>query len=254
MVSRILKPGCQCDYMPVLEGPQGIGKSTACRILGGPWFSENLPPLHLNGGREAAAHVMGKWIIEVPEMHAMSADKHDSALLKSFLTKTHERFRAVWARKEEETPRQCFFIGTTNEETYINDPSGARRYWPIRIYRVDLNWLTMHRDPLFAEAVQRWRDKETGFPSREDEAKYFIKEQEKRQMFDELHNLMDAHLNSSPPVNETTGAAVWRAITGRSEAVPSQWDGKRMGPIFKKLGFKPAPYHGRGGRKWIREP
>lgn len=155
--ARALKPGCKADSALVLVGPQGIGKSTAGRILAYDWFSDALPPIH---SKDAADHLRGLWIVEFGEM--ATASRADVEDLKSFITRTVERFRPPYGRMEIEYPRRCVFFGTSNRDQFLKDDTGNRRFWPVEVTSIGTERLKADRDQLWAEAVyafdngERW--------------------------------------------------------------------------------------------------
>ena len=125
-VARIYRPGCKFDYMLTLRGPQGIGKSTLFAKLGGAWFSDTFSTVQ---GKDAYEQVQGVWIVEVGELAGMK--KAEVETIKLFISKQVDRFRPAYGRRIQEFPRQCIFIGTTNEEQFLRDPTGNRRFWVV---------------------------------------------------------------------------------------------------------------------------
>jgi predicted P-loop ATPase len=111
-VARILQPGCQADHVLVLEGPQGSGKTTAARTLAvnPQWFAGELPDI---GSKDAMLQLLGRWIIEIAELKAVKTSEIERT--KSYITQTHDTFRPPYGRRTAQFPRQCVFIGTTNE-------------------------------------------------------------------------------------------------------------------------------------------
>lgn len=150
-VARAMKPGCKMDSMLVLEGPQGVGKSTAIRYLFGErFFTDNLPDFH---SKDAFQQLQGAWCIEVAELSAMT--KADVKDVKQFLSRVEDKFRPPYGRAPIISPRRTVFAGSVNPEMgggYLRDPTGARRFWPVACGKVNLTSLLRDRDQIWAEA------------------------------------------------------------------------------------------------------
>jgi predicted P-loop ATPase len=146
-VARIMRPGCKVDHVLLLEGPQGLGKSTALEILASPtWYTDHLSDL---GSKDSRLELHNKWIVELGEF----ASRRSELERKAFLTACADNFRAPYERRAQWVPRSNVFAATTNDPVPLTDETGGRRYWPVSCCgRIDLDGLRENRDRLWAEA------------------------------------------------------------------------------------------------------
>lgn len=151
-VARVFEPGCRVDYMLILEGEQGVKKSTTIEILGGEWYTD----ARLNfADKDSLLIVQGRWIIEMAELEGMN--KAETSETKKFLTQHIDLFRPPYGRKLVKYPRRCVFAGTVNLDAYLKDDSGNRRFWPVRVTAIDADALKRDVDQLWAEAVALYK-------------------------------------------------------------------------------------------------
>jgi predicted P-loop ATPase len=206
LIARMFRPGCQADYMLILEGPQGALKSSACRVLAGEFFSDNLPDLSRGDPVRLSMHLRGKWLIEIAEMSSFNAA--ESHTLKEFLTQKEERYTPKYGRHEVQEPRQCLFIGTTNEGAYLRDATGARRFWPVRVGVINIEDLAADRGQLLAEAVSLYRADAQWWPDRDFEAEHIAPEQAARFEADPWEDDIAAWLTGGVLIRDGDGRTV----------------------------------------------
>lgn len=151
-VRRVRQPGTKFDTIAVLEGQQGTGKSQALALLAGHGNFSDQDILALDQKSQMEAMV-GVWLFELGELEGLS--RADTTKVKAFASRSADKARPAYGRFTETWPRQCIFIGTTNDDRYLRDVTGNRRFWPIRTGEIDLNQLAFDRDQLWAEAAVR---------------------------------------------------------------------------------------------------
>ncbi len=198
-VARVFVPGIKFDNMPVLAGPQGMGKSKIIKKLGQQWYSDSLTTV---SGKEAYEQLQGVWILEMGEM--MATKKADIEATKHFLSKTEDIYRVAYGRRTSRFQRQCVFIGTTNDREFLRDRTGNRRFWPIDVginpntksVFDDLNQYEI--DQIWAEAVELWRAGEKLYLTGEEE-KEAKKQQEEHSEESAKAGLIEEYLNKLLP-------------------------------------------------------
>lgn len=228
-VARVFSPGCKADSVLILEGLQGAGKSTSMAVLGGEWFMDT--PFNL-GDKDGYQAIRGKWIVELGELDAFN--KAESTRAKQFFSASVDTYRESYGRRVLDVPRQCVFVGTTNQDEYLKDDTGNRRYWPVTCTRVDIEGLRASREQLWAEAVAAYRAGDVWWVER-DEAELFAAEQDKRyqaDMWEEpiIHYLMHQHIGDA-----VTGAHILEKALNID---PSHWgkpEQMRVGKIMHRL-------------------
>ena len=184
-VRRVQEPGVKFDTMLVLNGPQGIGKSTLISRLAGEWFSDSLN-LGDTKDKTAAEKLQGYWILEIGELAGLR--KAEVETLRSFLSRQNDIYRAAFGKRATPHPRQCIFFGTTNAESgYLRDTTGNRRFWPVDVGLGPVTknvWADLpgEIDQLWAEAVVRWRTGEALFLKGDLEEAAKAKQEEHREV------------------------------------------------------------------------
>lgn len=147
-VRRAREPGCKFDYMLILEGAQGLGKSSLLSMLAGEWFTDSLSLDDIAHPKIAAEKLQGRWIAEVAELDGMA--KASIERLKGFLSTAEDNYRAAYARRARGYRRRCVVVGTVNNlDGYLRDATGNRRFWPVRVAR------RLDRSALDREAVEQ---------------------------------------------------------------------------------------------------
>lgn len=200
-VSRVFKPGCKFDYVIVLSGPQGIGKSTMIARLGRSWFSDSITTV---SGKEAYEQLHGVWIAELGELYATK--KAETEAVKSFLSKTEDMFRVAYGRYTSVFPRQCVFYGSTNDSTFLRDRTGNRRFWPIDVgqwkHPYTLSDFTSEIvDQVWAEAYQLYLGGESIYIDSKDIEKMARSVQETHTELSEKRGIIQEYLETLLPDN-----------------------------------------------------
>jgi len=252
-VARAYTPGYKCDATLILEGDQDSGKSFLVKILGGD-FAGNVR-IDPNNPRDTIMALSGVWINELSEMEVL--DRTKTSQLKAWLTHDVDNIRVPYATEGVDIPRQFVLIGTVNPDgtnEYLNDPTGNRRFLPVRIRQVKFDRLRQDRDQLFAEAYERLMGGEKVYIEDPDMQKMIKREQLLRQTTDPWSTAIEDFISENTPYF-ITSKDVWCVALGGNDSNMHSGHQRRMANCLKDMGYEPkvTKIEGRSKRGFIKK-
>ena len=235
LVKRIIEPGCQFDYVLVIEGPQGVRKSTSLAVLGGPqnWHVETNMS---TDSKDFFMQFQGKAIIEFSEGETMN--RTEVKKMKAIITTRSDRYRLPYERTTKDFPRRCVFAMTTNQEEYLKDETGNRRYLPIKVVHAmaDVEWLERNREQLFAECYHRlYVNKELIYEFPKEET---LSEQNKRKIHDEnVDPIISWYFHKLTRADRANGVTIQQAfrdaVNGGFSTKMQKYEEMKICAVFK---------------------
>ena len=229
MVARIYRPGCKYDNMIVLVGGQGTFKSTSLSIIGGQWYTE----VHESvSNKDFFMALQGKLLVEIAEMDSFS--KAETTKVKAIASCATDRYRAPFARTSKDHPRTCIFIGTTNEEQFLQDSTGGRRFWPVKVGKINTEMIKENRSQYFAEAVAKFKK---GIPWHEVPLELAKKEQESRRINDGWETVIARALKFQR-IDQITTAEILTDIIKMPIDRQGKYEQIRIGKVMRQLGWE----------------
>ena len=265
-VARVFEPGHKFDFVPILEGVQGKGKSTWVRILALDWYSELTGDI--SNTKEMIEALQGSWILEVGELSAMH--KSEVNELKAFVSRTFDKGRPAYGRRVMVFPRQCIFIGSTNDDAYLRDQTGGRRYWPIKCGlegEINNDAFAAVVGQIWAEAYSIYLSMRKRFPHgdlplyiRDQVAAEEAREVQESRRVETADDILAAKIEvwlDKPPMDdtgfddldvtapregrkETCTAEIWEEMLGNTAREIDNINAQKIGRALRKIGWNPT--------------
>jgi hypothetical protein len=247
-VRRVRQPGCKFDEVVVLEGEQGGKKSMALQKLcpRPEWHTSNLPLGE--DTKTLMEHTDGKWIIEASELAGLS--KADTNKLKSYLSRDTDEARMAYGHERRRSLRQFIAIATTNDDQYLRDPTGNRRWWPVRVKSFDVEWIENNRDALWAAASYLNAQHSADEYIRLDPGLYGAAsdEQSKREMDDPMRVVLEGLFGAR--TGRVIHQDVWRVLGWDEGKMPKKSEAAGITDAMRQMGWRSERRMVAGVRSW----
>jgi len=234
IVARILKPGCKFDFLPILIGEQGIGKSTLLETMSikPQWYTDNLGDVN---NKDVILRMRSKLIVENAELTMFNnADPNE---IKAFLSRRIDRDRLPYDRLPRDLPRQCIIMATTNKDRFLQDETGNRRMWPIEIIKIDSEGIKKNLKLFYAEAIARYKAGEQLFLDDEAASKISVFKQEERFNQDDWELTVSNWLESEGK-DRVLISEIWEGAFGKDIVSCGFREQKRLGMILRHIKWK----------------
>ena len=234
-VVRIFRAPVKVDHVLILEGKQGAGKSTALKMLGGKWFTDQGFKI---GDKDGLLVIRGKWLVELAELDGFN--KAENAAAKAFFPRETDRYRGFYGTHVGDVPRQCVFAGTVNHAQYLRDDTGNRRYWPVLTGKIELEQLAENRDQLWAEAKHLLDSGASWWPSA-DEREMFTEQQDDRHLGDAYESKIRGWLDDVDQDGKKMQVSMAQLMGSALGLDVSKWtapEQQRVGRIMAVIGWQ----------------
>lgn len=246
-VARAFEPGCQVDTVLVLQGKQGYQKSTFFKTLGSPWFDGNYSKA---AGKDEILRVHSAWILESAEFESVFKRK-DMSELKAFITTREDLVRPPYGRSIEWLKRASVFVGTTNEQGFLSDSTGNRRFWIIPVSKpIDCNALAQERDRIWAAAVHLYQQGEPWWLSADEEEQI----DQERELYRSTDPWCEVIAEYVQHIEEVSSKYLLDQVLKIEVAQQNVGHHKRIGSILRELGWERVLKRQNGNpiRVWVK--
>ena len=235
-VARIFRPGCKFDYCMILQGAQGVGKSTLPRLmaLDDSWFSDSLDSLDTD---RSAQSLIGVWICELAELKSLARTTGGMESVKKFLTATQDRFRQPYERRADTYLRSCVFMGTTNKSDFLSDQTGNRRFLIVKVGEQKPEKNLFDESAMedirqsWAEAVYIWKNEKPTLILPESLKQEAEQAQNDNMADDGSSGIIEAYLEDQTKV---CAIQVWQEALGQS-GTPPKWKAAEINSVVSKV-------------------